>query len=74
MSATRAELPTARELAALHRQARGGCRHPPGRLFAWEARDDTARGGAVFCIGCSACGAVVRGGAQLSSESEGEVG
>ena len=38
------------------------CTHPPERLHAWWARDDTAPGGQVLCVACNACGAVLQGG------------
>lgn len=41
------------------------CQHPAARLFAWLARDDTAPGGQVLCVGCCDCGAVLAGGAEL---------
>jgi hypothetical protein len=38
-----------------------GCTHPPTRLSAWHARDDSAPEGIVFCVCCNACGAVLAG-------------
>ena len=40
------------------------CTHPPERLHAWWARDDTAPGGQVLCVACNACGAVLQGDAS----------
>lgn len=44
------------------------CPHPPHRIYAWFARDDTAPKGQVLCAACCECGAVLKGGAQLQSE------
>lgn len=47
------------------------CRHPARRLYAWAARDDSAKpsrlfpqGGRVLCVACCECGAVLQGGAE----------
>jgi hypothetical protein len=65
------------DLAGLYRKPKaGGCPHPVSRLVAWQGRDDVATGGKlslpghVFCVACGACGAVLRGGAELESDSE----
>lgn len=42
------------------------CYHPPARLFAWYARDDTAPGGQVLCVVCLECQTVLAGGATLA--------
>lgn len=34
------------------------CKHPPERVYAWEARDGTT------CAACCECGAVLKGGAE----------
>lgn len=41
------------------------CKHPPGRLYAWFARDG------VLCVGCCACGAVLKGGVALIGDGAG---
>lgn len=38
-----------------------GCKHPPDRLWAWMARDDTVPGGELFCVTCCVCGGVLAG-------------
>ena len=38
------------------------CKHPPERLFAWRAYDDT------LCVGCCECGEVLKGGIVDGSE------
>jgi hypothetical protein len=54
----------------------GGCPHPASRLFAWQGRDDIAKGGKlslpghVFCVACCECGAVLRGGAELTEAGD----
>ncbi len=40
------------------------CDHPPNRLWAWFARDDTEPTGDVLCVACCDCGAVLAGGAE----------
>lgn len=33
------------------------CKHPPARLFAWTAHDET------LCVACCDCGAILKGAA-----------
>jgi hypothetical protein len=68
------DLRTALQLLRPRRAAAGHCPHPPTRLYAWTARDDTspggklAVGGEVFCIACMDCGAVLAGAATLNDK------
>ncbi len=63
-----ADMKATRELAALltpRKGEQGGCAHPASRLWCWQAIDG------VWCVACCDCGAVLRGGAQLNNEQEG---
>jgi len=48
---------------ACHRRGGGrvtDCPHPPQRLFTWFALDLAGKR-TILCVGCCACGAVLRG-------------
>lgn len=68
------DLAEAVALLAPRRAPPGACPHPPTRLYGWLARDDTSPGGRiappghVFCVACSACGAVLQGAGELEGE------
>jgi len=38
------------------------CKHPPSRVYSWQAYDGT------MCVACCDCGKVLSGGASLPSE------
>ena len=40
------------------------CKHPPKRLYAWYAYDNT------LCIGCCECGKALKGGLPDGSEDK----
>lgn len=43
-------------------KAAADCRHPPSRHFAWVAYDG------VLCVGCCACGKVLKGAYERPEE------
>ena len=38
------------------------CKHPPRRLYTWDAADGT------LCVACCECGKVLKGGVEVSEE------
>lgn len=47
----------------------GACQHRPADLYSWYARHDGMPGGRVLVVTCTACGAVLQGGADLGDDA-----
>lgn len=58
-----------REMSSVQRGP-GDCTHPPERLSAWHARDDSAPEGVAFCVCCNMCGSVLAGARRDATSRE----